>query len=93
MLQANVGAIRAETWETIHKELLEDARRRKLDSQLLGDGVPVLTRIMQRAYDEDGRGGDRRARARCGWRHWLCRSARSLRAARRDSVPAEEIDG
>lgn len=33
MLQANVGAIRAEMWETIHKELLKDARRRKLDSQ------------------------------------------------------------
>lgn len=74
-LQANIGAIRAETWEAMNKVLLKDARARKiedgrwmrtdttviesnihhpLDSQLLWDGVRVLTRIMQRAHDEYG---------------------------------------
>jgi len=74
-LQANIGAIRAETWEAMNKSLVKDARRRKvedgrwmrtdttviesnihhpLDSQLLWDGVRVLTRIMQRAHDDYG---------------------------------------
>lgn len=74
-LQANISAIRAETWEAMNKSLVRDARRRKvehgrwmrtdttviesnihhpLDSQLLWDGVRVLTRIMQRAHDDYG---------------------------------------
>lgn len=74
-LQANVGAIRTETWEVINKALLKDAQARKiedgrwmrtdttviesnihhpLDSQLLWDGVRVLSRIMQRAHDTYG---------------------------------------
>jgi IS5 family transposase len=74
-LQANIGAIRAETWEAMNRSLVKDARRRKiedgrwmrtdttviesnihhpLDSQLLWDGVRVLTRIMQRAHDDYG---------------------------------------
>jgi IS5 family transposase len=74
-LQANIGAIRAETWEAINRALLKEARARKiedgrwmrtdttviesnihhpLDSQLLWDGVRVLTRIMQRAHEKYG---------------------------------------
>jgi IS5 family transposase len=74
-LQANIGAIRAETWERLNRALVKDARRRKiedgrwmrtdttvvesnihhpLDSQLLWDGVRVLTRIMQRAHENYG---------------------------------------
>jgi IS5 family transposase len=74
-LQANIGAIRAETWEAMNKALVKEARTRKvedgrwmrtdttviesnihhpLDSQLLWDGVRVLTRIMQRAHDKYG---------------------------------------
>lgn len=74
-LQANIGAIRAETWELMNQSLVKEARGRKvedgrwmrtdttvvesnihhpLDSQLLCDGVRVLTRIMQRAHDKYG---------------------------------------
>jgi IS5 family transposase len=74
-LQANIGAVRAETWEAMNKALVKHARKCKvedrrwmrtdttviesnihhpLDSSLLGDGVRVLTRIMQRAHDKYG---------------------------------------
>lgn len=74
-LQANIGAVRAETWETINKALLQHAGVRKiedgrwmrtdttviesnihhpLDSQLLWDGVRVLTRVMLRAHEDYG---------------------------------------